>query len=240
MWNCPPSNILVPVDFGEASARAVTVAAAVAARTGARVRLLHAESIEAPPNITHEQIESLEKQRRSARAHAQRYLAAFGRAHGLPNAEVVLQEGSPLSVIVEGARGVDLVIMGTHGRRGASRWWLGSVAERVVHESRTPVLVVRADSTATPEAMFQSPLLVTSPGLPDGAGRRIAEGLAGAFDGHVAAEAAACEADLARERQASLIVVSRGEPGTGIATTNERWLRSCSLPMLFVPETLGV
>ena len=72
MWNCPPSNILVPVDFGEASARAVAVAAAVAARTGARVRLLHGEQIEAPPYFTHEQIESLEKQRRSARAQAQR------------------------------------------------------------------------------------------------------------------------------------------------------------------------
>ncbi len=240
MWKCPPTSILVPVDFGEASSRAVSVAAAVAARTGAAVRLLHAESIEAPPYFTHEQIESLEKQRRAARAHAQRYLADFGRKHGLPHAEVTVQEGSPVALILEGARGTDLVIMGTHGRRGASRWWLGSVAERVVHESRTPVLVVRADSAGTPEAMFQSPLLVTPPGLPDGAGRRVAEGLAGAFDGHLAAKAATCEADLARERQASLIVVSRGEPGTGIATSNERWLRSCSLPMLFVPETLGV
>jgi len=240
MWSCPPSDILVPVDFGEASARAVSVAAAVAARFGARVRLLHAESIEAPPYFTHEQIESLEKQRRASRAQAQRYLADFGRTHGLPHAEIVLQEGSPVSLVVEGARRVDLVIMGTHGRRGASRWWLGSVAERVVRESRTPVLVMRADSAGTPEAIFQSPLLVASPGLPDGAGRRVAEGLAGAFGGHVAAKAATCEADLARERQASLIVVSRGEPGTGLATSNERWLRSCSLPMLFVPETPGV
>jgi nucleotide-binding universal stress UspA family protein len=240
MWNCPPSNILVPVDFGEASARAVAVAGALAARTGARVRLLHAESIEAPPYFTHEQIESLEKQRRSARAHAEKYLADFGRRQGLPDAEVVVQEGSPLSLIVEGARGVDLVIMGTHGRRGASRWWLGSVAERVVHESRTPVLVVRADSAGAPEEVFQRPLLVSSPGLQDGAGRRVAERLAGAFEGQVAARTATCEADLARERQASLIVVSRGEPGIGIATTNERWLRSCSLPMLFVPETPGV
>jgi len=236
MWNCPPSNILVPVDFGEASARAVSVAAAVAARTGARLRLLHAESIEAPPYFTHEQIESLEKQRRSARAHAQRYLADFGRAHGLPHPEVVLQEGSPVSVIVEGARRVDLVIMGTHGRRGASRWWLGSVAERVVHESRTPVLVVRADGAAAPAAIFQRPLLVSSPGLADSGGRRMAEGLAGAFGGHVAERTATCAADLARERQASLVVVSRGEPGT----TSERWIRSCSLPMLFVPELLGV
>jgi nucleotide-binding universal stress UspA family protein len=237
MWRCPPASILVPVDFGEASARAATVAAAIAARTGAGVRLLHAEAIEAPPYFTHEQIESLEKQRRAARARAQRYLADFGRAQGLPHAEVVLQDGSPVSAIVEAARGADLVVMGTHGRKGPSRWWLGSVAERVIQESRTPVLVVRAGASGS-EVIFQRPLLVASPEMPHTGGRRVAEGLAGAFGGQVADQAAACEADLARERHASLIVVSRGEPGA--APASERWLRNCSLPMLFVPEPVGV
>ena len=47
-------------------------------------------------------------------------------------AEIVFLEGDASSAIVEASRGVDLIVMGTHGRRGPSRWWLGSVAERVV------------------------------------------------------------------------------------------------------------
>jgi nucleotide-binding universal stress UspA family protein len=39
---------------------------------------------------------------------------------------------------------VDLVIIATHGRSGISRWVLGSVANRVVHSARVPVLMVRA------------------------------------------------------------------------------------------------
>ena len=240
MWNCPPSTILVPVDFGEASARAVEVAAAVAERTGARVRLLHAEMIEAPPYFTHEQIESLEKQRRSARAQAERYLGDFGRRHGLHQADVTLHEGPAVPLIVEAARGADLVVMGTHGRRGPSRWWMGSVAERVVQESRAPVLVVRADAAPAAASIFQRPLLVASAGLPEGAGRRVAEGLAVAFGGAVADRTAECESDVARDRRASMIVVSRGEPGALAGAASERWLRSCSLPMLFVPEPMAV
>jgi nucleotide-binding universal stress UspA family protein len=39
---------------------------------------------------------------------------------------------------------VDLVIIATHGRSGISRWVLGSVADRLIHSARAPVLVVRA------------------------------------------------------------------------------------------------
>ncbi|MCJ7425971.1 MAG: universal stress protein [Dehalococcoidales bacterium] len=40
--------------------------------------------------------------------------------------------------------GIDLVIIATHGRSGISRWVLGSVANRIVHSARAPVLMVRA------------------------------------------------------------------------------------------------
>ena len=47
---------------------------------------------------------------------------------------------------------IDLILMGTHGRRGMSRMFLGSVAERVVREAPCPVMVVRS-----PEHEFVQP-----------------------------------------------------------------------------------
>jgi universal stress protein A len=59
-----------------------------------------------------------------------------------------LKTGVPWHGVVEAINelGVDLVIMGTHGRRGLSRLTLGSVAERVVRLAPVPVLTVHAPS----------------------------------------------------------------------------------------------
>jgi len=46
----------------------------------------------------------------------------------------------------------DLIVMGTHGRRGLNRLVLGSDAERVIHETPVPVLLCRLDATAVPAA----------------------------------------------------------------------------------------
>jgi len=62
------------------------------------------------------------------------------------SAQTLFVEGLPADEILRAARRAraDLVVMGTHGRRGVSRLFMGSVAERVVRESRVPVLTVRA------------------------------------------------------------------------------------------------
>jgi nucleotide-binding universal stress UspA family protein len=54
--------------------------------------------------------------------------------------------GDPIERITDYAaeHTVDLVVMGTHGRRGPSHWMIGSVAERVVRSAPCPVLVVRS------------------------------------------------------------------------------------------------
>jgi CBS domain-containing protein len=53
--------------------------------------------------------------------------------------------GDPASMVLKTERktGADVVVMATHGRRGFSRFFLGSVAELVVRESSCPVLMVR-------------------------------------------------------------------------------------------------
>lgn len=61
-------------------------------------------------------------------------------------------EGPPAPTIVTRVREAphDLVVMTTHGRSGASRLWLGSVADRVVRQCPVPVLLLRDVSAATP------------------------------------------------------------------------------------------
>lgn len=58
----------------------------------------------------------------------------------------VLRVGSIAETILGVAEelGVDCIAMSTHGRTGPARWLLGSIAERVVHNSKVPVLLIRA------------------------------------------------------------------------------------------------
>ena len=61
--------------------------------------------------------------------------------------ETEVVRANPAVGIVDYAEEIDadLIVMGTHGRRGLSRYLLGSVTERVVRTSSVPVLVLRAD-----------------------------------------------------------------------------------------------
>ncbi len=237
VWAFPPRRILVPVDFGEASARAVAVAGALAERFGATLTALHADIIEAPAYFTHEQANAIERERNGARRAAERELAQFVRRATPRRASARFVEESPTTAIVDAAHAADLIVMGTHGRRGPSRWWLGSVAERIVREADRPVLVVRTAHDGPPAMMFGRPLMVAGPWTVDGEAAGYAAGLAEAFDGAVAEQAASCEQDLVRERNATLLVVA----GTSTVRTGwfgpsaERLIRSCTLPMLFVP-----
>lgn len=237
MWNFPPSKILVPVDFGEASGRAVSVAAALAARTGGRLHLLHVEALEVPAYFTQDQVRALGHERQLARARAREFLREFGVSHGAAQFTSHIDEGLPSSAIVDEAAAADLVVMGTHGRHGPARWWMGSVAERVVRQSAAPVLVVRGGQQDVPAAsVFAHPVVVASPPGDDEAARRVAAGLADTFGGRVADRAATSQSDLALEPGASLVVVP-GDARHGVlhAHPTEHWLSRCSLPLLFLP-----
>jgi len=145
-------TVLVAVDFGEASGRAVEAAGAIARHWPAQLRLLHAESPEAPAYFTHDQVAALAAQRKQLQAQATAFLERFGRQHtSIPFDARVVQE-PPTDAILEQAAPVDLLVVGTHGRRGPSRWWLGSVAERVLRDIDRPVLVVHA--TDDPATLF--------------------------------------------------------------------------------------
>lgn len=66
--------------------------------------------------------------------------------HGVPT-ETHVEQGTPWRTIVDFAdqKGMDLLVMATHGRRGLDRYLLGSVTEKVVRASDVPVMTVRID-----------------------------------------------------------------------------------------------
>ncbi len=59
----------------------------------------------------------------------------------------LMKGGSAANVILKTADeiGADIIAMSTHGRTGPAHWIIGSVAERVVHHSRIPVMLIRAN-----------------------------------------------------------------------------------------------
>jgi nucleotide-binding universal stress UspA family protein len=128
-------RMLFPTDFSEASRVAGRMAAALARESGAQLTLLHVVPPVTDPSPSPT-------------------LAALATelAPGMSVTTEVLS-GLPASRIVEYAqrRGVDLIVMGTHGRTGLSAALLGSVAEAVVRRAPCPVLTVPATRPA-PEA----------------------------------------------------------------------------------------
>jgi nucleotide-binding universal stress UspA family protein len=146
-------HILVPVDFSDLSALGLKYAEALANCSGARLSVVFANPFQAPAYFTHDKIGELQKQYESTKRDAEAYLREFI-DKTIPNtanvpAEVV--DAMPADAILkEAARSrPDMIVMGTHGRSGVNRLLLGSVAERVIRQSRAPVLVVRGDIPAS-------------------------------------------------------------------------------------------
>ena len=141
-------RIVCASDFSTASRKAVATAITMAKANRAALILVH---VVAPmvrlapeqyvPSTTWEEIEI------GTRAWAQEQvdkLAAKARKAGI-RAAALLLEGDAAAQIVRAARSkrADLLVLGTHGRTGVSKFFLGSVAERVVATAPCPVVTVR-------------------------------------------------------------------------------------------------
>lgn len=142
-------RILVPTDFGPASLEAVDLAVTVARTFDAELTLLHVWEIPDAPRMDFMlHSTAIARVEDAAVSGLDRALEAVRRA--LPKAHSMLRHGAPWSSIMAAIDELnpDLVVMGTHGRRGVSHAILGSVAERVVRDSPVPVLTVHASSTS--------------------------------------------------------------------------------------------
>jgi nucleotide-binding universal stress UspA family protein len=236
MWTYPPHRILAAVDFGEASNGALEIAGALARKFSSTITAFHSETFEAPPYFTREQLKAIEQQRRAARRDAVRFLEKHaGKLAGLA-VEGTVSEGTPAAGILDAARDYDLIVMGTHGRRGPARWWAGSVAERVAREAHGPVLVVRERHPGG-DGVFKKIVVVARGGAYDGPARRYARGLAEAFGGEMSRETRSSIGDAALNG-ATLVVVARPAHGATplLAGAADRVLRACRKPLLLVPS----
>jgi nucleotide-binding universal stress UspA family protein len=138
-------HVLVAHDFGEASQAALAFAMDLAQELKARITIVHAYEIPVygfPEGLalTAETIGRIEEATRKA----MEGVIERARRPGLA-IEGVLRQGPAWSEIVAAATDIkaDLVVIGTHGRRGLAHALLGSVAEKVVRAAPCPVLTVR-------------------------------------------------------------------------------------------------
>lgn len=140
-------TILVPTDFGAASAAALRYACDLADTAGASIRLLH--TVERPPAIGgYGELTLLPDDTPALEAEARQTLEGLlspeqrQKYHATP----LVRQGVPATEILaylRENRDVDLVVMGTHGRGGVTRLMLGSVADRVLRAAPCPVLTIR-------------------------------------------------------------------------------------------------
>lgn len=135
-------TILCPLDFSDASRKAVRYAHEFAVNMKASMFLLNVIDIPVESFVNNIQLEEdLEKSAMEDLATIKNELLAEG-----ITVESSFEIGNPADVILEKAATLDvnLIIMGSHGKKGLSRLILGSVAETVVRKADCPVLIVKS------------------------------------------------------------------------------------------------
>jgi nucleotide-binding universal stress UspA family protein len=145
------SKILVPVDFSEYTDEILEYATEIARKFGASLHLIHViptmdyftpyESFITPENV--------EAAQQAIAADVKKHLEeTAGRISGIAATKAVLT-GAAFVEITQYAEseGIDLIVMGTHGRGGIEHLLLGSVAGRVIRRAPCPVLTIRPKKT---------------------------------------------------------------------------------------------
>ena len=141
----PFRRVLIPLDGSPADDEAIDDVIAVAGDPGLELVLLHVVVpvvyLADPPATAY----TIETEIESAMEQYLEEVARRIRARGLSATTRVTAEVSPAHAIVEVAndRGVDLIAMETHARRGTTRLFMGSVTDKVIRIARVPVLVHR-------------------------------------------------------------------------------------------------
>lgn len=140
-------KILFTTDFSEGTAHAMKYAIGMAKQFGARLIILHVvHNIFAYPglHIPHESFDIMNTELEdSAKKAMQRLCLTAG--DSCKDIDSTVVHGVPYEEILKYAadKKIDLLIIGTHGRKGLDRVLLGSTAERIVRSAQCPVLTIR-------------------------------------------------------------------------------------------------
>lgn len=140
-------RILVPLDGSKVAEGVLPHAKLLAYSEGAELILLTVAANPAldfafsDPGLAQSAVQEQEEGSRKYIAKIENELKSAGF-----QVSTLLRVGSVAEVILGVAEElqVDIIAMSTHGRTGPARWLLGSIAERVVHNSKVPVLLIRA------------------------------------------------------------------------------------------------
>lgn len=141
-------RILCATDYSKASARALDEAVNLARQNAAELLIVHV--VASVPYASAEEfggaelyLKAEEITKRDAEASMKKLMGRLQRLK--VKAKSLLLEGSPHDQIVKAAKSkkADMIVIGTHGRTGLSKLFMGSVAGKVVSSAQCPVLTVR-------------------------------------------------------------------------------------------------
>jgi nucleotide-binding universal stress UspA family protein len=142
------ANVLVATDFGPASDTAVSYGREFARMFGARLHVLHVvenATIYAGPEAVGVDFDRVQADLEAGAQKALNHLVTSEDRTQLNAVTIIRSASSPTFEIVDYAKnaGIDIIILGTHGRGIVGHLLMGSVAEKVVRLAPCPVLTVR-------------------------------------------------------------------------------------------------
>ena len=188
----PIRSILCPIDFSAPSRRALTLAARLARKTGARLAVLYVNDplLTTAGALAYDQTLLAARTERELRRFAADALKKAGASQVATEYLVTL--GQPARQIERAAakRRSDLIVIGTHGLSGVRKWFFGSTTEGVLRRARVPVLIVPPSESGRAGARWPGTPILAPIALGPGAAR----------DAHAAAA-------VARQFNAGLLLV---------------------------------
>jgi nucleotide-binding universal stress UspA family protein len=149
------ARIVVPLDGSPLAEQALPNAEALARDGSVPIRLIRVVD---PNRLDHFGLDEfvgaigLAEKIEAAQGAATAYLQQTARALGEKGltVEVEVRRGDPAREIVAVGQPGDLIVISTHGRDGATRWLIGSIAEAVARHATVPIMLVRVTATAQP------------------------------------------------------------------------------------------
>ena len=138
-------RVLVPLDDSEGSARALDFAMRWSQVSGGKIRLVHYMDVLAFPNSNGYGEPVIHSAQRYAESFLAEQKSRLEKAGLQVETKLYLARGKRLGECISedaGAWRADLIVLGSHGRRGIGRVLLGSGAEQIVREAPVPALVI--------------------------------------------------------------------------------------------------